>query len=194
MSGLPQHSSKSQEHYTPRDIVQVVHEIFQGPPDLDPASCAEANEVVGAHKYYTVEDDGLRQRWRGRVFMNPPYGLMEFKPRWSHARKAGRGYSSKEVWVEKLLLEFRRNVSEAIVLVTASTGDYWFHRVVWPYANAVCFPRRVKYQKPGGGLQSNQPGSSVLCYFGPWASEFTYHADILGPVVQRNITWERRVI
>lgn len=64
-------SSASQEHYTPAWIIEKVHAVM-GQIDLDPCSTAEANEVVQARRFYTKEQDGLTQRWEGRLFINPP--------------------------------------------------------------------------------------------------------------------------
>ena len=41
--------------------------------DLDPCAAVEHPGYVGARHAYTKDDDGLRQEWKGRVFMNPPY-------------------------------------------------------------------------------------------------------------------------
>lgn len=67
------HSSKTSEHYTPPHIVEPARAVLGG-IDLDPASCAKANAIVKATRYFTEADDGLEQEWSGLVFNNPPGG------------------------------------------------------------------------------------------------------------------------
>lgn len=55
------------EWYTPIEIIQSFGEF-----DLDP--CAPMNPLwKTAKKMYNKEDDGLKQDWEGRVWLNPPY-------------------------------------------------------------------------------------------------------------------------
>jgi hypothetical protein len=103
-----EHSSDSVEHYTPPAIVEAAR-LTMGGIDLDPASCAEANEVVKAPWFFSRE--GLDREWRSRVkpndgprrvFLNPPGG------------KVGKR-SSAVVWWEKLINEWLDgNVSQAV--------------------------------------------------------------------------------
>lgn len=75
LSFAARHSCDSPEWYTPSPFVEAAREVMGG-IDLDPASHEEANLTVKAARFFTAEDDGLKQPWSGRIFLNPPGGLV----------------------------------------------------------------------------------------------------------------------
>jgi len=136
------------EWYTPAAYIAAAVAVMGG-IDLDPASTAEANEVVGAVKFFAEKDNSLQQSWQGRVWLNPPY-----------ARPLIDNFCAK------LTEEYAAgNVTQAITLTNNATETGWFHALAEVGA-AICFPRhRVKFWHPG--KESATPLQGQACvYFG----------------------------
>ncbi len=108
-----QHSSKSNEHYTPTAIVEAARDVLGG-IDLDPASCALGNEVVKAAAWYGPDGlgpDGLVEPWCGRVFLNPPGGRVP------DAYKGCGTTSNAALWWATLAEAWRTGEVEAAIFV-----------------------------------------------------------------------------
>jgi hypothetical protein len=56
------------ERYTPAEYIASARSVL-GAIDLDPASNAQAQRIVKAAHYLTIEDDGLAHPWQGRVWL-----------------------------------------------------------------------------------------------------------------------------
>lgn len=137
------------ERYTPAKYIAMARKVM-GEIDLDPASDDEAQKTVQARQYYTKADDGLRQIWKGRLWVNAPYnGLL---PK----------------FVAKLIREFQAgNVTAAVMLTNNSTDTAWFHKAM-NTCSSVCFPRgRISFIDSDGHEMGTPPTGQVFFYFGP---------------------------
>lgn len=163
------HSSESNEWYTPPQYVTVARELMGG-IDLDPASSAAANQTVQADFIYTIDDDGLKQDWYGRVWLNPPYGYSE-----------QNNESNQALWSAKLIEAYTAgNVTEAVLLVNAATSTQWF-QALWNYP--ICFTdHRIRFLKPIGEAYSPTTGSALV-YFGANVAGFAKAFCVFGAVV-----------
>lgn len=137
--GFKKSASYSDEWCTPKFIIDGL-----GKFDLDP--CAPSVPLFKtAEIMYNEFDDGLTQKWEGRVWLNPPY---------SH----------------QLITKFMRRMSEhnrGTALIFSRTDTELFHTEVFGKASAVKFLKgRIKFLKPDG-TEAGSPGcGSVLIAYG----------------------------
>lgn len=107
-----QKTTASDEWATPWNIVEAL-----GKFDLDPCATAKSAKAL---RYYSKEQDGLKQPWSGRVWCNPPYS-------------------------QPALYQFCEKLAEhgnGILLIFARTGNKVWQEIVFPKADAVLFLRK----------------------------------------------------
>ena len=147
-------NSGNSEWYTPQAYVDAVRQAMGG-IDVDPCSCNAANSVVQADTFYDQAEDGLRHEWRGRVFVNPPYG-------------DGTVDSFASKLVEEILAG---STTQAVFLVNNCTETKWFQSLI-SEASAVCFPRgRISFWSLEHKSKSPLQGQAVM-YFGCESKRF----------------------
>ena len=158
-------NSGEHEWYTPRDYIEAARAVMGG-IDCDPASSASANAIVQATQFYTRDDDGLAQPWRGRVWMNPPYAHLLV-----------------DQFCERLAAHVSTGtVTEAVVLVNNATETRWFARLA-AVAAAICFPLgRVRFWSPGHDTAAPLQGQAVV-YVGAHVTSFLREFGAFGLVV-----------
>ena len=98
------------EWLTPPSILKRLGEF-----DLDPCSPVDRPWNT-ANKHYTKIDNGLIQEWNGRVWLNPPYGLVA------------------AAWLDKMA-----NHNNGIALIFARTETKMFFEFIWDKADALLF-------------------------------------------------------
>jgi hypothetical protein len=129
----------SVEWLTPPTIIEAL-----GPFDLDP--CAHPRQFYRtAKRMIAPPRDGLKARWDGKVWLNPPYG------------------NQIDLWLRKLASH-----GCGIALVPSRTEvRRWFWPYVWESADAVLFVKgRLFFFKPDGTTSGNSGHGSVLVAYG----------------------------
>lgn len=124
---------KNDEWLTPPEIVRALGEF-----DLDPCSPVERPWNTARH-HYTKLLNGLEQEWRGRVWLNPPFGREAVK------------------WLRRLV-----GHGNGIALVPARTETAMFYECVWGVANAILFMRgRPHFHYVDGRRAASNSGAPI---------------------------------
>ncbi|MDA4133396.1 MAG: phage N-6-adenine-methyltransferase [Thaumarchaeota archaeon] len=187
MSANIHHSSASNEHFTPSDIIEAAR-LTLGAIDFDPASCETANALVKAANFWTKEDNGFVRPWGRRVFLNPPGGWCDNigqlvvkaskdTPPCTETGTCGLPYphvhagteSSQKKWWQELVFRWETGEVRAAIFVCFSLellqSTQQDPQGTLPLQFSICYPKqRVRYLKPNGEVGKSPPHSScVIC-------------------------------
>lgn len=149
------------EWLTPPEIIKSL-----GVFDLDP--CAPVKRPWDMAKtHFTVENDGLKQEWFGRVFMNPPY--------------------SRDVlptWLSRMSMQ-----NNGIALIFARTETAAFDEYVWNAADSVLFLKgRLHFYDVNGVRADHNAGSpSCLVAYGYDNTEALRYCGLAGKLLPLNL-------
>lgn len=131
-------SGGSDEWLTPPDLLSAL-----GTFDLDPCSPIDRPWAT-AGRHYTIADDGLRQKWEGRVWLNPPY-------------------AQAALWLARLA---EHGQGTALIFARTETALWFSH--VWPKASGLLFLKGRLYfhYRDGRRARANSGAPSVLVAYG----------------------------
>lgn len=124
---------------TPPDLIKALGDF-----DLDPCTPFKMPWQTAKNRY-TPNENGLKQPWNGRVWLNPPYG-----------REAVR-------WLNKLA-----DHGNGIALIFARTETKMFFNSVWNRGDGILFIQdRLYFHYPDGTRASANSGApSCLIAYG----------------------------
>ena len=128
---------------TPQDFFDELHDKHNFTLDA-----AATDENAKLDNYYTIEDNALEQDWRGRGFVNPPYGR-EIKH-----------------WVKKAYEESLQSHNECVVMLIPSRTDtiYW-HEYIFGKAKDIDFLKgRLKFEINGETKDAAPFPSALITY------------------------------
>ena len=130
--------SNKQDWETPIELFNEINAEFHFTLDV-----AASSENKKAAKFFSKEQDGLKQSWSNEiVWLNPPYG--------------DQGYKISD-WVKKACLE-RMNGATTVLLIPARTNTNWFHDFCLKYGEVRFLRGRPKF----GGATHGLP--QPLCF------------------------------
>lgn len=135
-------ANSTDEWYTPKEIIDALGEF-----DLDP--CAPvAPPYKTANVMYNKNDDGLKQEWKGRVWLNPPYSRPLIECFVKRMAEHGNG----------------------IALLFNRCDSKMFQDVIFEKATAMKFLRnRIRFFRPDG-TRGDSPGCGSID-FRNWLKE-----------------------
>jgi phage N-6-adenine-methyltransferase len=149
-------SKSTDERETPDNLFKPLDSIFHF--TLDAAAHRDRHKV---DRYFTIEDDGLRQSWAGEtVFCNPPYS---------------RGQLS--LWIDKFWAVHDQAI--VVAILPGDTSTRWMQKV-WRTAAYVHFPRgRFKFEDYGSAAKTATitavwARSESIAYWS-WCRDITRH-------------------
>ena len=126
--------SATVEWPTPQELFDELNAEFGFTTDV-----AATNDNAKCAHYYTQEQDGLKQDWRGVCWMNPPYGRAMVE------------------WLKKAIRE-TWNETTTVCLIPARTNTAWWHDLCQKYGEVRFVRGRPKFGGADHGLTPELSG------------------------------------
>lgn len=120
---------------TPKYITDAL-----GKFDLDPCAHTEM-PWQHAEKCYTIHDDGLSQKWEGRVWLNPPYNQYRI----NH-------------WLQKMSVH-----KNGIMLINAACETKRFYKYVYPEATGILMMNHRPFFCLHDGKKGKYGSGQTIC-------------------------------
>lgn len=134
-------SSKKEDWGTPDWLFKYLNRVFSFTLD---AAASDENHLC--KKYFTKENDSLKQSWKGEiVFLNPPY-----------SRNMGE-------WIKK------GSENDSVILVPSRTDTNWFHEYC---CTNRCYRLFIKGRLKFKGAGNSAPFPSLLLFFNDMKKAF----------------------
>lgn len=132
---------------TPQNVFKKLNDEFKF--TLDPCC---TRETAKCKKFYTKNEDGLKQNWGGEtVFVNPPYSSKD-----------------QDKWVEKCYKEAQKPNTKVVALLPARTDTKRFHQYIWNRAEVRFIKGRLKF----GNSKNSAPFPSMIVIFKKQVSQY----------------------
>ena len=112
----------SDDYYTPKWVFEALGLEF----DTDPAQPIGGCSWIPVKQYFTILDDGLKQEWTGRVWLNPPY-------------------SKPAEWVKRFVEH-----GNGVMLINLAKSR-WFDDLWVKVEGMTLLPYNMKFQTPRDG-------------------------------------------
>lgn len=143
---------------TPIDVLRKFGQF-----DLDPCmSVVRPWDTARVH--YNIIDNGLIQRWFGRIWLNPPY-------------------SDMDPWIAKLVKAIKEGAT-GMGLYNARLETAWCFAGVWNLADSVFIPKgRFKFFRPDGGIAGTGKMGSIIAAYSEADSRALYDAQLEGKFI-----------
>ena len=132
-------SSKRHDWETPQWLFDELNEEFGFDIDV----CATP-ENAKCSKFFTPKEDGLKQKWEGTCWMNPPYG-----------REIGK-------WVKKAYMESLNGATVVCLIPVRTDTKYWHN-----YCMKADEIRLIKGRLKFGNSKNAAPFPSAIVIFKP---------------------------
>ena len=131
-------SHDSDDWTTPDDFYKMIDKQFHF--TLDPCATKQSSKCK---TFFTIEDDGLKQDWKGHVvFCNPPY-------------------SNNKEWIKKCYEESQKPNTKVVLLCPVRTDTKYFHNYCMKASELHFIKGRLKF----GGGNNSAPFPSMIVVF-----------------------------